>query len=234
MDREARKEIAEKLVKWYESKGRQFPWRKEGLQPYGILIAEMMLQKTRAEMVERVYCDFLGKYPNPQTLAATSVEEVARCLKPLGLYNRRARWMKVISETLVSKYQGKLPKEKKDLMDLPGIGAYIAHAILCFAHNKPVPLVDVNIARVLGRVASIQVSGDLRRNRKLHKVAAELVPKKKFKEFNWALVDLGALVCTSTNPKHHDCPIASLCKFVAREKFKNRRKKFNSVKKSLY
>ena len=222
MDRETRKAIAEKLVKWYEIKGRQFPWRKEGLEPYDILIAEMMLQKTRAEMVERVYRDFLGKYPNPQTLSAASVEEVAGYLKPLGLYNRRARWMKVISETLVSKYQGKLPKEKKDLMDLPGIGAYILQAILCFAYDKSVPLVDVNVARVLGRVASIEVRGDLRRNRKLHKVAAELVPKKKFKEFNWALVDLGALICTSTNPKHRDCPIVSFCKFVAREKFKNK------------
>jgi A/G-specific adenine glycosylase len=222
VDREARKAIAEKLVKWYEIKGRQFSWRKEGLEPYHILIAEMMLQKTRAEMVERVYRDFLGKYPNPQTLAVATVEEIASCLKPLGLYNRRARWMKVISETLVSRYQGKLPKEKKDLMDLPGIGAYIVHAILCFAYDKPVPLVDVNVARVLGRVASIEVSGDLRRNRKLHKVAAELVPKKKFKEFNWALVDLGALVCTSKNPKHHDCPIASFCKFAAMEKLKNK------------
>lgn len=218
MDRNKREEVARRLVEWYKKQGRRFPWRKEGLKPYDILIAEMMLQKTRAEMVVKAYSGFLERYPNPRSLNSASVEEIAQVLKPLGLYNRRAKWMKTIAGTLVKKYDGKLPREREALLDLPGLGMYNANAILCFAYNEPVPLIDVNVARVLGRVADVEVTGDLRRNEKLHELAAQLVPKKDFKEFNWALIDLGATVCTSKNPGHDRCPLASLCRHVFQQK----------------
>lgn len=218
MDRSRREEIARRLVEWYNKEGKRLPWRMEGLRPYDILMAEMMLQKTRANMVARAYSSFLERYPNFQSLAFASVKEIAQILKPLGLYNRRARWMKAIAETIVKKYAGKLPRKRETLLALPGLGMYNANAILCFACNKAVPLVDVNVARVLGRVASIKVSGDLRRNKELYDLASQLVPEKNFKEFNWALLDLGSTICTPKNPKHNVCPIASLCEHALRQK----------------
>jgi len=98
------------------------------------------------------------------------------------------------------------------------LGMYNTNAILCFAYNKPVALIDTNIARILGRIFSINVVGDLRRNKKLQELSTRLVPRKHFKEFHWALVDLGALVCKPKNPRHDSCPIASLCEFVLEEK----------------
>ena len=218
MDKKRRKEVSRRLIEWYERVGRRFPWRNEGLKPYDVLIAEMMLQKTRAEMVVKAYLSFLERYPDPRSLESATVEEIAQVLKPLGLYNRRARWMKTIAGVLIEKYGGKVPSDREALLDLPGLGMYNANAILCFAYNEPVPLIDVNVARVLGRVADIEVRGDLRRNEKLQKLAAQLVPKKDFKEFNWALIDLGATVCTSKNPEHDRCPLASLCKHVLQQK----------------
>lgn len=218
MEKKRREEIARRLVEWYKEKGRMFPWRMKGLRPYEILIAEMMLQRTRAEMVMKAYSGFLRRYPDPQSLAIESIENIALALKPLGLYKRRAKWMKTAAEMLLKKYDGKVPDEPAALAELPGLGMYNVNAILCFAYNKPVPLIDINVARVLGRVASIDVQGDLRKNKNLHNLAAKLVPETGFKEFNWALVDMGAIICTPKDPKHDECPIAHVCNFVLQQK----------------
>lgn len=214
MNQYQKEELARKLVKWYRKEGRKFPWREEGLKPYEIMIAEMMLQKTRAEMVAKAYADFLKKYPDIHSLNSASLEDIAKILKPLGLYNRRAKWMKTISKILVEEYEGEVPSKLANLLALPGIGIYIANAVLCFAYSEPVAVVDVNVARVIARVEGIELKKDLRRNRKLHELVGQIVPSRHFKEFNWALIDLGAVICTSTNPKHQICPVTYLCAFA--------------------
>lgn len=182
----------------------------------------MMLQKTRAEMVSRVYGIFLSKYPDVRSLRSASVEDISKALKPLGLYKRRANWMRSISETLLKNHNGGLPRESKMLEELPGIGAYIASAILCYAYDKPVAVVDVNVARILSRAFGIEASKDIRRDKELQCLALELVPSVGFKEFNWGLMDLGASVCTARNPKHDSCPVSSFCDYVNKEEYSRR------------
>jgi len=214
VEKRKKKELEEKLVSWYKKEGRSFPWRENGLTPYEVLIAEMMLQKTRAEMVPKVYSTFLKKYPNIKALQLASLNDIINTLKPLGLYNRRARWMKKIAETLVERYEGLVPKDPDALISLPGVGMYIVNAILCFSFDKPVIPLDVNVARVLGRVTGSLFNGDLRKNKELHKLITQLIPEKDVKEFNWALMDLGAIICTPKNPKHKNCPLALICKYA--------------------
>lgn len=213
-----RKEMARRLVEWFEESGRSFPWRRDGLKPYDALIAEMMLQRTRAAMVAKAYSSFLERFPDPRSLGSASVEEIGQVLKPLGLYNRRARWMKTVAQVLLKRYDGLVPKRREALLELPGIGMYNANAVLCFAYDEPLPLIDVNVARVLGRVAGIDVSGDLRRNEKLYKLASQLVPEKDFKRFNWALLDLGATLCTPKDPTCNKCPLLTLCNYAGSAK----------------
>lgn len=204
-------EIAEIMISWYKRNGRKFPWRDKETKPYAILIAEMMLQRTRAQMVVDVYSLFLEKYPDIKSLSKANINSLSLMLKPLGLHNRRAYWMKRIAELLVQKYGSEIPQQRQDLEKLPGLGTYIVNAILCFAFGKKVPIVDSNVARIFSRLDDIKVKHDLRRSPELHELAKRLIPTHSIKEYNWAILDLGATICTPKNPQHNVCPLQSLC-----------------------
>lgn len=126
--------------------------------------------------------------------------------------------MKRLAEELVGRFEGEIPKDRDLLLSLPGVGEYMADAVLCFAYRNDVAVVDVNVCRVIERVYGIGAKGEARRDRRFRSLAQEMVPSGRAGEFNWAMIDFAAKVCTARNPKHDICPINNLCSYYQRLK----------------
>ena len=211
---EKKKELfAATLLHWFEANSRDFPWRGE-CDPYRVLVSEILLQKTRAENVVPVYNTFIKKYPTIQSLHAASNEDVKNIIKFIGLSSQRAEKFRLLGKVLVDKYNGEIPLNRKDLLELPGVGLYICNAVACFALGAELPLLDTNIGRIIERVFSIKVSGEERKKIKVWNAIADFVPAGKAREFNYSLIDFGAIVCTARNPKHNQCPLANICDYA--------------------
>ena len=215
---ESREKIARKIIDWYEVNGRtDLPWRRTK-NPYRILIAELMLQKTHAvQQVLPVFYEFLGRYPNMKSLSRASISDIRKTISSLGLQNIRSRRLKELALTVNKQFGGEIPKKYSDLRSLPGVGEYIANAVLCTAFDERKPMVDANFGRVLGRVFFGKEDYPPSKNR-TRKIAYELLPETKFKEFNLGVIDLGALVCKPKSPLHTICPISEECRFLKRIK----------------
>ncbi len=131
------------------------------------------------------------------------------------MHTQRATNLQKLARVLVEKYNGKVPNNKEELLELPGIGFYIANSELCFAFGYDVPLLDTNIARIIERVFSVKVTGEERKKSKVWDKIAEFIPEGKSREYNYALIDFGALVCTAKNPRHNLCPLAGICDYYS-------------------
>ncbi|UOY10005.1 hypothetical protein [Methanonatronarchaeum sp. AMET6-2] len=202
----------EKIIWWYEKEGREFPWR-ETENPYEVLIAEAMLQKTSASQVLPIYRDFLKRYPSPNELAGADVDEISDIIYSLGLQNTRARRFKKLGKKIVDAHAGEIPSKKEQLMDLPGIGEYISNAVLTLVFEEERPMVDANVIRVVGR--AYYGDGDRKTYEpEIEEKVMSLMPPKKAREFNLALIDLGALVCRPKNPSCRDCPLIDSCMYT--------------------
>ncbi|NIO19883.1 MAG: DNA glycosylase [Candidatus Aenigmarchaeota archaeon] len=208
---EIKKIIPELLLEWYRENGRSYVWRRKK-NPYEILIAEIMLQRTRADQVEPVYLDFIEKFPDTLELRKATEKEIGEYFGRLGLL-WRAKLVKRLAEELVGRFEGKIPESRNLLLSLPTVGEYIADAVLCFAYGKEVAVVDANVCRIVERMFGITPKGEARRDRRFRNLAQEMVPPSKANEFNWAMIDFAALVCTSRNPKHGICPINGVCSY---------------------
>jgi A/G-specific adenine glycosylase len=202
------------LLEWHAGNSRDFPWRWRS-DPYKILIAEILLQKTKAEKVVPVFNSFSSKYPDVEKLSAASVSELKNEIKILGLHTQRATKLQKLAGILVEKYNGTVPSNKKELLELPGIGIYAANAVLCFAFGYDVPLLDTNIGRIIERVFSVKVAGEERKKSNVWDLIAEFVPEGKSREYNYSLLDFGALVCTAKNPRHNLCPLTEICDYYS-------------------
>lgn len=208
---EIKKTLTELLLEWFRENGRSYVWRRKE-DPYEILVAEIMLQRTRANQVEPVYLDFIRKFPNAQELNRATEEKIGEYFGRLGLL-WRAKLIKRLARELVSRFGGKIPKSRDLLLSLPAVGEYMADAVLCFAYGKDVAVVDANVCRVIERVFGIVAKGEARRDRRFRSLAQEMVPSGRANEFNWAMIDFAALVCTPRNPKHDVCPINKFCDY---------------------
>lgn len=197
------------LLIWFQKCKRDFPWRRKK-NPFDLLIAEFMLQKTNATSVLKVYESFLKKFPNMKSIYETKQAVLEEELKDLGLYKRRARDLKKIAEIL--RESEVIPQTKEDLFQLPGIGNYMANAILCFGFGKKIPIVDANVGRIISRFFNFEVKSAPSRDKKLFSFLEELIPDNA-REFNYALLDFGALTCKAQKPKCEECPLNSKCSF---------------------
>ena len=198
------------VLDWYEKNGRGYIWR-EYSDPYKILVSKIMLQQTNADKVSPVYQLFTQQYPNIRTLAQAELPDLMTVMKPIGLAYKAQR-LKRVAEKLVAEYKADLPAEEEALMALPGIGRYISNAILCFAFDRKVALVDVNVVRLYHRVFGVASEKTRPRDDpKLWKFAREMLPVARSKEYNLALIDFSAKVCTLRKPKCNRCPVSSLC-----------------------
>lgn len=206
--------IQTNLLDWFKENQRSFPWR-QTKNPYEILVAEKLLQQTAAtEQLIAAYEEILRLYPSLNALSKACPEELRRIIVPLG-FSYRADELPRLAQKILDSYQGKIPARLDELLDLPGIGDYTARAILSFAYDQDVPIVDTNIARLLHRIAGMTnpIPNNPARNKQLIDMAAVLIPEGKSRDFNLAALDLCASICTVRQPNCPACPIRKECDY---------------------
>ncbi|MEM7316383.1 MAG: A/G-specific adenine glycosylase [Planctomycetota bacterium] len=205
-----RQRFRRKLVAWYQTNGRDLPWRRTH-NPYRIWVSEVMLQQTQVETVKPYFKRFLKEFPTVRKLAAATEEQVLRQWEGLGYY-RRARQLHAASKVIVEKHRGSFPTDFDDVFDLPGIGRYTAGAILSFSKDQPHPIVEANTIRLYSRLLGYDADPTRSDGQKvLWAFAESLLSKKNPGEINQALIELGGCVCKPRSPACHECPVANLC-----------------------
>lgn len=201
------------LLKWFDKNKRNFPWRKENISNYEIILSEILLQRTKAETVANYYEIFFKKYPNWEELSNATLDELKNILKPLGLYNHRAkRIMNIIDEYKLK--HGSLPKNKNELNDSNLSTLYISNAYELFVLNNRAPLLDVNMARLVSRFFEPKVIKDVRNDKEIYKLSKQITNVKRCKELNWAILDFAAIICKAKKPECEMCILKSRCIFV--------------------
>ena len=206
-----RRRFRRTLLAWYDAHGRDLPWRNTS-DPYHILVSEMMLQQTQVDRVIPKYHEWLDRYPSLDALAAAREKDVTRTWRPLG-YNIRPRRLHAIARESVARYGSRLPSDQVSLLSFKGIGAYTAGAIRSFAFGQRAAIVDTNVARILFRIFVNKGDAKAHAMRKhMWAVSEALLPRKRVFDFNQALMDLGATVCTARNPRCSACPMARMCR----------------------
>jgi A/G-specific adenine glycosylase len=198
-----------KLLAWYRRNGRDLPWRSTR-NPYAILVSEFMLQQTQVSRVLEYFPRFMARFPTIEKLAGARPKAVMEEWDGLGYY-ARARNLHKLARVVSKTHAGRISDKPEELQQLPGVGRYTAGAVACFAYEKAVPTVDVNVARVLGRVFLGRETRSGKRE--TWELAKTLVPKQGQRawRFNQALMELGALVCTARKPKCPECPVRDDC-----------------------
>ncbi|MGB9866745.1 MAG: DNA (cytosine-5-)-methyltransferase [Bacillota bacterium] len=205
-------EFRSRLLQWWSVNARHFPWREGGRTPYEVFIAEFLLRKTKAERIVDPYRELLKEYPRLAHLARASEADLVEVLKPLGLHHIRAGALIKAAQDLAEKgLEERVPTNYDELVNLPHVGKYIANAVLCFATGEPRPLVDANVQRVFSRMFSLPTFRELHKADVLWRVADGLLDRARPREYNWALLDFAAIVCTHHHPKCAECPLAHLC-----------------------
>lgn len=203
--------LRRKLLAWFQRHKRALPWR-ETRDPYRIWISEVMLQQTRVAAVLPYYQRFLKRFPNVHALARAPEEEVLKAWAGLGYYSRARNLQKAANE-IAQRHGGRFPKTLEAALALPGVGGYTAAAVLSIAYGVPLAVLDGNVARVLARLGAVR--GDLRkpaRWKQLEAAAQSLLPAHTAGDWNQAMMELGATVCTPHTPACGKCPIASFCR----------------------
>jgi A/G-specific adenine glycosylase len=199
------------LLEWYDGAHRDLPFRRTR-DPYAIWVSEVMLQQTQVKTVLPYFQRWMERFPSLAALAAADEDQVLHAWQGLGYYSR-ARSLLKAARAAAERFDGELPRSVDALLSLPGIGPYSAGAIASIAFNQRVPVVDGNVVRVLCRV--FELTGDPRRaplKNELWRRAAELVPQDRPGDFNQAIMELGATICTPRRPKCAECPIRTLCR----------------------
>jgi A/G-specific adenine glycosylase len=199
-------EIRRRVIEWEKQHWVPYPWRVDRT-PYKVLIAEVLLKRTTRQAVLREFPKFIAKYPDIESLYRAPIEEVEDTLRRLGLYRQRAQHLKELAKVIVERFGGKVPDRWEDLVRLPGVGPYIAGAVLSFGYGKPAPAVDSNVMRLLGKLLGIKSN----RYEIYVRVGWRLAPETGHDYFNYGLIDLGALICSYREPKCSKCPLRDIC-----------------------
>jgi len=202
--------LRDDLLAWYGENGRDLPWRRTR-DPYRILVSEVMLQQTQVDRVIPKYHAFLERFPDFNALAEAPTADVIREWSGLG-YNRRAVNLQRTAQAVIERHGGVMPRDPKELLDLPGIGPYTAGAIACFAYEQDVGFFDTNIRRVQHRIFfGPELPRERVTTRELQTVAGAIVPTGQGYSWNQALMELGAVVCTARKPACLTCPVQAHC-----------------------
>ena len=205
-----RRRFRRRLLEWYGRNGRDLPWRQTS-DPYHILVSEVMLQQTQVDRVLPKYDEWLAKYPTLAALAAADESDVSQTWRPLG-YNIRPRRLHAIARESVARYGGTLPSDEATLLSFKGIGEYTAGAVRSFAFGQRAAILDTNVARVLFRVfvgRGAPKAHAMRRH--LWSISRTVLPMRRVFDFNQALMDFGATLCTARKPKCLLCPMRDGC-----------------------
>lgn len=194
-----------KLLIWYKKAARELPWR-DTRNPYAILVSEFMLQQTQVSRVLEYFPRFMARFPTIDALARSRPKAVMEQWDGLGYYARASN-LHALARVVRTTMAGRLPDSPEELQKLPGVGRYTAGAVACFAYEKAVPAVDTNVKRVLSRAF---------KPKDVWKLAQRIMPRdgKRAWQFNQAMMELGALVCTARVPKCQDCPVKNHCRYT--------------------
>lgn len=199
-------QIIETLIAWGKENYRDYPWRTTSNRFHAI-IAELMLQRTKAEQVLSVYNCFTRKYKTPKDVCSDSPENIMAILQSLGL-NWRAK--KIIDFSVETSKISSTPNSFEELIKLSGIGQYVASAYLSLHNNQRYSLIDANTVRVWGRVLGFKTNTETRRKKWFKELADSLTPETNFRDFNYAILDFSSLICKTT-PLCKICPINKMC-----------------------
>lgn len=197
----------EALLVWWRDAQRDLPWR-DTRDPWAILVSEVMSQQTQLERVIPKWFEFLHRYPTPASLARASVGDVIGFWVGLG-YNRRARMLHECATVIESTHGGVVPDELDLLLALPGVGPYTARAVLAFAFEHDVAVVDTNVGRILARLSATTFNA-----RSVQDLADRIVPSGSGWRWNQAILDFGASICTKRNPSCSGCPVVGHCQWA--------------------
>jgi len=202
--------LRRKLFAWYARNARDLPWRRSR-DPYRVWISEVMLQQTQVATVRDYFTRFINALPTVQSLAAADEQQVLRLWEGLGYY-RRARQLHAAAKKVVAELEGEFPRSVEELRQLPGIGRYTAGAIASIAFDQRAPILEANTVRLFSRLIAyrsdpLSTAGQ----RVLWQAAEDILPQKNIAQFNQALMELGSLVCTPSEPKCNDCPLTGVC-----------------------
>lgn len=198
------------LIKWYQKNKRELPFR-DTVDAYKIWLSEVILQQTRVEQGLPYYQKFIMHYPDVFALASASEDEVLKLWQGLGYYSR-GRNLLATAREVVKKYNGVFPDEYHELLQLKGVGPYTAAAIASFAYGRKVYVVDGNVSRVLSRLFEVKVAINTSQGKNIIELLAEENGDKKHSAlYNYAMMELGALVCTPANPACDVCPVSEYC-----------------------
>lgn len=208
-------QMSDELIHWWKIHGRSFPWR-ETRDPYMILLAEIMLHRTKASQVKGIFNEFARRYKDLEALYNAKYSDIISILKPLGL-TWRSKLIVDLAEEIKRAYGGKIPESKLDLMSLPGVGDYVASAVRCFAFELPEVVLDTNTSRIVSRLFDLEIKGEMRRKKAVREAYQLILDKSRPREFNYALLDLAAAVCTPGSKRCSICPVSTFCKTARRE-----------------
>ena len=200
--------FSKQVVQWYLEHGRHdLPWRRK-VTPYRIWISEIMLQQTQVKTVIPYFQNFIKKFPSQKSLSEASEDQVLAAWSGLGFY-RRARNIFATKEIIKKNYGNRFPNEFKKIIELPGIGKSTAGAIMSLAYLDPHPILDGNVKRVISRLLKKEL--ELLKEAELWKLSQEMVNKDDCFSYTQGIMDLGATICTPSNPSCSKCPVSSQC-----------------------
>ena len=204
----SKEKFVAKLLSWHKQHYQEFSFRNAS-DPFHILISEMLLRQTRGQQVDKIFPRLIELYPTPQVLAKANIRDIEDIIKPLGMRGR-ARQIINVARIITEKFKGCVPNDWNSLLSLPGVGKYIAGCVKAFAFNEMVPLIDVNVKRVLSRVFGVNPKNE----EALCHLYLNLSPRQNIRKFHYALLDLAALVCKFKNPKCRTCPVRDICDYA--------------------
>jgi len=204
------------VAKWFCKNKRIFPWR-ETKDPFKVLLAEIMLRRTKAEQVEVVYNKFIKKYPDVNSILKAGDEDLKEILYPLGL-KWRLKTFKIVAIELKRRFDCEIPDGRKELETLTGVGKYVAGAVCSIAFDKKEWIVDSNVGRLINRYFGVEPSGEARRDKKIIEISKIYISSGNPKKNNLALLDFSALIC-APNPKCKTCPLTRKCCYYNNIKF---------------
>jgi A/G-specific adenine glycosylase len=199
-----------KLALWYSRHHRKLPWR-ESNDPYKIWVSEVMLQQTTVRAVIPYYRKWLKLFPDVKSLSRAPLQKVLKAWQGLGYY-QRAKNLHLTAQAICHRFGGQIPPDFGELRNLPGFGPYTAAAVASFAFDKPYPVVDANIRRVLMRLAGLRSEAGAKNDKALLRFLEPFLPSKKMGTFNQALMELGSQVCRPKNPLCLLCPVSKFCR----------------------
>ena len=204
--------IRQRIICWYKKHGRLYPWRTTK-DPFKVLVAEMMLRRTKADQVKPVFLAFFKTFPHLQLLAKAKKSRIEKILYPLGLH-WRAPSFRQVARVLIRRHDCRVPDSRNLLIELPGVGDYVAGAVLSIAFGKKEWIVDSNIVRLYRRYFGITTSKDGRRDKSVIAISKSYCNARDPRTANLAILDLSALICTPSNPACHRCPIRRDCTYA--------------------